>query len=91
MMSSATSGFRVLFCTRLPEVLTGSTGTRLPVHTPNSNPGFTYRNLVFTYRNLVFTYRNLVFTYRNRVFTYRNPLFAARNPVVSNSQRFYTD
>ena len=33
MMSSATLGFRVLFCTRLREVLTGSTGTRLKVHT----------------------------------------------------------
>ena len=32
MMSSATSGFQVLFCTRLPEVLTCGTGTRLPVH-----------------------------------------------------------
>ena len=33
MMSSATSGFRIQFGTCLPEVLTGSTGTRLPVHT----------------------------------------------------------
>ena len=33
MMSSATSGFRVLFCIRLPEVLTSSKGTGLPVHT----------------------------------------------------------
>ena len=36
MMSSAT--FRVLFCTRLPEVLTGGTGTRLPVHTTTFYP-----------------------------------------------------
>ena len=35
MMSSATSGFRVLFCTRLPEGLTGSPGTRLLVYIPS--------------------------------------------------------
>ena len=35
MMSSATLGFRVLSCSRLREVLTGGTGTRLPVHTTN--------------------------------------------------------
>ena len=33
MMSCATSGFRVLFCTHPSEVLTGGTGTRLPTHT----------------------------------------------------------
>ena len=43
MMSSGTSGFQVLFCTRLPEVLTGSTGTRLPVHC--HTPNYKYRKV----------------------------------------------